>query len=92
MAEMSVLTPAPGAPQVETVHAENGEALGRERFEQREIIVIVEGCISIDREDCAEADLHVATETIEIPGGVERSITAHETPTHLVLIHPCQKT
>lgn len=76
------------APQVETVSAEIGESLPRKKVSRRELIVVVEGCISLERDDCAEPELHVATETIEIPAGVERGITVHETPTHLVLIRP----
>lgn len=88
MAEISVLTPTSGAPHLKSVSAENGESLPAERFEVREILVIIEGCISLEREDCADSDLHIATETIEIPAGVRRSITAHETPTRFVLIYP----
>nr|NIS39758.1 hypothetical protein [Desulfuromonadales bacterium] len=88
MAEISVLSPSAGGPQVETVIARNGENLPAGRPVRNEIIVIVEGSISLEREDCAEAELHVATETIEIPAGVKRRIVAHQSPTHLVLIHP----
>lgn len=73
---------------MEKVHAENGDTLDFESFEAGEILVIVEGCISLQRGDCDDAEFHVATETVGIPAGVPRSITAHETPTYLVLIHP----
>lgn len=71
---------------VEVVHAVNGDHLSEEGSETVELITILAGSISLDRSDCSDADLHVARETIEIPPGVSRRITVHETPTLLVFI------
>ncbi len=74
--------------EVEVLFARNGEATPRETHSFEELIVITDGAISLERSDCAEPELHIATELIEIPAGVEHLLRVHETPTRLVIIHP----
>ncbi len=89
MAEISrLIQGASGEFEVEVIFARNGEATPRVEHPYREIIVIAEGSISIERSDSLEPDFHVATEMVQIPAGVTHLFRAHATPTRLVVIRP----
>lgn len=72
--------------QVEVLRLRNGERLAHTKQPWQSLLVVVAGAISLERSDCAEADFQVATVMLAIPAEVEFRLTAHETPTRLVLI------
>lgn len=90
-----VLTVAEGLPeqapsgeglQVEVLHLRNGERIARPGQPWQSLLVVVAGAISLERSDCAEPDYQVATVMLAIPAGVDFRLTAHDSPTQLVLI------
>ena len=72
--------------QVEVLRLRNGRKLSRGGQPWQTLLVIVAGAISLERSDCAEPDFQVATVMLAIPAGVDWRLTAHETPTRVVLI------
>lgn len=74
-------------PEVEVLRLRNGERLSRSARSGQSLLVLVAGVISLDRADCSDPDYQVATVMLAIPAGVDFALTAHESPTRLVLIH-----
>jgi hypothetical protein len=72
--------------RVETLVLRNGERLARQGTPWQQLLVLLAGALSLERSDCADADFQVATVMLAIPPGVDFRLTAHETPTRLVLI------
>lgn len=74
-------------PEVEVLRLRNGERLSRPGQPWQCLLVLVAGAISLERADCSDPDYQVATVMLAIPAGVDFALTAHESPTRLVLIH-----
>lgn len=73
-------------PEVEVLRLRNGQRLVRPGQPWQSLLVVVAGAISLERSDCAEPDFQVATVMLAIPPGVDWALTAHESPTRVVLI------
>lgn len=73
-------------PEVEVLRLCNGQRITRPGALWQTLLVVVAGAISLDRADCSDPDFQVATVMLAIPAGVDWALTAHESPTRLVLI------
>lgn len=73
-------------PEVEVLRLRNGERLYLSAQPGQSLLVLVAGAISLERADCSDPDYQVATVMLAIPAGVDFALTAHESPTRLVLI------
>ena len=74
--------------EVEVVFAQLGDQSPRESHAFREIILILEGSINLERSDEEQIGVFMPLELIELPPGVDHIITIRETPTKLLVIHP----
>jgi len=74
--------------EVEVVFAQPGEKSPRESHDFREIILILEGSINLERSDEEQARTFKPLDLIEISPGVDHIIAIGETPTRLLVIHP----
>ena len=72
--------------QVEVLRLRNGERIARSGQPWQCLLVVVAGAISLERADCSEADFQVATVMVTIPAEVDFRLTAHDSPTRVVLI------
>jgi hypothetical protein len=72
--------------QVEVLRLRNGERIARPGQPWQCLLVVATGAISLERSDCSEADFQVATVMVTIPPGVDFRLTAHDSPTRVVLI------
>lgn len=73
-------------PEVEVLRLRNGERIPRPGAPWQTLLVVIAGAISLDRADCSDPDYQVATVMLAIPAGVDWALTAHESPTRVVLI------
>lgn len=87
MAEV-ILGPPDGADglQVEVLRLRNGERIARPGQPWQSLLVVAAGAISLERADCDEPDYQVATVMLAIPAAVDFRLTAHDSPTRVVLI------
>lgn len=74
--------------EVEVVFAREGNQSPREGHTYDEIILVVEGVISLDRDDQDEISTHSKLDTIFLPSGTVHQITVEEAPVKLVIVHP----
>lgn len=74
------------AGEVEDLRLRNGQRLSRAGQPWQTLLVVAEGAISLERSDCSDPDYQVATVMLAIPPGVDFRLTAHDSPTRLVLI------
>lgn len=72
--------------QVEVLQLRNGERLSRPGQPWQSLLVVAAGAISLERTDCADPDYQVATVMLAIPAAVDFRLTAHASPTRVVLI------
>ena len=74
--------------EVEVVFAQLGDNSPRESHAFREIILILEGSISLERSDEKQICIFMPLDLIDLPPGVDHIISIRETPTKLLVIHP----
>lgn len=72
--------------QVEVLRLRNGERIARSGQPWQCLLVVAAGAISLERTDCSEPDYQVATVMLAIPAEVDFRLTAHDSPTRVVLI------
>jgi len=74
--------------EVEIVFSEESNQSPREGHKYDEIILVVEGVISLERDDQEEITTHSKLDTIFLPKGTVHQITVVEAPVKVVIVHP----
>jgi quercetin dioxygenase-like cupin family protein len=74
--------------EVEVVFAGEGNQSPKEGHTYDEIILIVEGVISLERDDQDEVTTHSKLDTIFLPKGTVHQITVVQAPVKVVIVHP----